>query len=75
MTVVLNSKEGCKVIRGSLQTEVEDRYNRFVNRLKAEGGGIHGSQSHVMVQPNTINFLHTIFIFYWVPKDVDVTAL
>ena len=73
-TVELRSKQGCKIVRDT-NVFISAKYDQFVNKLKSYGGFVHGSQSHVTQVPNTAYFEYTIFIYYEVPKDVDVSKL
>jgi hypothetical protein len=71
----LNSKQGCKILRETTTLGAMAKYDKFVNNIKSNGGFIHGSQSHVTQVPNTQMFEYTIFIYYEVPRDVEVSRL
>lgn len=73
--VEIRSKQGVKIVRDTTPQSVTAQYNKFVNTLKSHGGFVHGSQSHVTCETNTNYFIHTIFIYYELPKDVDIDRI
>ena len=73
--VELMTTEGVKIIRDTSTQSVEAQYRKFVNALKATGGYVHGSQSQVTCEANTNFFIHTIFIYFAVPKHIDIDRI
>ena len=74
-TVELKTREGVKIVKDITIQSVEAQYNKFVNKLKTHGGFVHGSQSQVTCEANTNFFLYTIFIYYGLPKEIDIDRI